>query len=114
MVTHSCSLAWRIPGTEEPGRLQSMGSQRVRHDWATECAQHSVTQVKAARCFTDSAHASGIITPDLGDWSSMCSGLLLSYISFQALFVPGIGSALPGSSISCLYKCSPCNSTTQT
>jgi len=27
-------LAWRIPGTEEPGRLQSMGSQRVGHDWA--------------------------------------------------------------------------------
>ena len=32
MVTHSSILAWRIPGTEEPGRLQSMGSQRVRHD----------------------------------------------------------------------------------
>ena len=28
-------LAWKIPWTEEPGRLQSMGSQRVRHDWAT-------------------------------------------------------------------------------
>ena len=27
-------LAWRIPGTEEPGRLQSMGSQRAGHDWA--------------------------------------------------------------------------------
>ena len=32
MATHSNILAWRIPGTEEPGRLQSMGSQRVRHD----------------------------------------------------------------------------------
>ena len=30
--THSSILAWRIPRTEEPGRLQSMGSQRVRHD----------------------------------------------------------------------------------
>ena len=29
MATHSCTLAWRIPWTEEPGRLQSMGSQRV-------------------------------------------------------------------------------------
>ena len=29
MATHSCILAWRIPWTEEPGRLQSMGSQRV-------------------------------------------------------------------------------------
>ena len=32
MATHSSVLAWRIPGTEEPGVLQSMGSQRVRHD----------------------------------------------------------------------------------
>ena len=32
MVTHSSILAWRIPWTEEPGGLQSMGSQRVRHD----------------------------------------------------------------------------------
>ena len=35
MATHSSTLAWRIPWTEEPGRLQSMGSQRVGHDWAT-------------------------------------------------------------------------------
>ena len=32
METHSSILAWRIPWTEEPGGLQSMGSQRVRHD----------------------------------------------------------------------------------
>ena len=32
MATHSTILAWRIPWTEEPGGLQSMGSQRVRHD----------------------------------------------------------------------------------
>ena len=35
MTTHSSILAWRIPWTEEPGRLQSMGSQRIRHDWVT-------------------------------------------------------------------------------
>ena len=35
MATHSSTLAWRIPWREEPGRLQSMGSQRVGHDWAT-------------------------------------------------------------------------------
>ena len=35
MATHSSTLAWKIPWTEEPGRLQSMGSQRVGHDWAT-------------------------------------------------------------------------------
>ena len=32
MVTHSSILAWRIPWTEKPGRLQSTGSQRVGHD----------------------------------------------------------------------------------
>ena len=36
MVTHSSILAWKIPWTEEPGEPQSMGSQRVGHDLATE------------------------------------------------------------------------------
>ena len=35
MVPHSSTLTWKIPWTEEPGSLQSMGSQRVGHDWAT-------------------------------------------------------------------------------
>ena len=35
MAPHSSTLAWKIPWTEEPGRLQSMGSLRVWHDWAT-------------------------------------------------------------------------------
>ena len=36
MSIHSSILAWRIPWTEEPGGLQSMGLQRVGHDWVTE------------------------------------------------------------------------------
>ena len=36
MATHSSILAWRIPWTEEPGRLQSMGLQRAGHDLATK------------------------------------------------------------------------------
>ena len=35
-ATHSSILAWEIPWTEEPGGLQSMGSQRVKHDLLTE------------------------------------------------------------------------------
>ena len=35
MAPHSSTLAWKIPWAEEPGRLQSMGSLRVRHDWTT-------------------------------------------------------------------------------
>ena len=45
MATHSSILAWRIPLTEEPGRLQSMGLQRVVHDWSN-LAQHSTAPRK--------------------------------------------------------------------
>ena len=38
MATHSSILAWKTPWTEEPGGLQSKGSQRVAHDWAMEHA----------------------------------------------------------------------------
>ena len=39
MATHSSILAWRIPWTEEPGRLQSMGPRKVGHDLATKLQQ---------------------------------------------------------------------------
>ena len=41
MATHSRNLAWRIPRTEEPGRLQSMVSQRVGRDLATKQGKHN-------------------------------------------------------------------------
>ena len=63
METHSSVLAWRIPGTAEPGGLPSMGSHRVRHDWS------------------DLAAVLGLIL-----WS-LCSVLcLLSWSLFQSLF----------------------------
>ena len=40
MATHSSIPAWGIPWTEEPGRLQSMGSQKVRHDLITKQQKH--------------------------------------------------------------------------
>ena len=46
MATHSSTLAWRIPWTEEPGRLQSMGSQRVGHDWVTSLSLSFTIRVK--------------------------------------------------------------------
>ena len=45
MATHSSILAWRIPWTEERGGLQSMESQRVRHDLATKQQQINNVQV---------------------------------------------------------------------
>ena len=43
MAPHSSTLAWKIPWTEEPGRLQSMGSLRVGHDWATSLSLFTFT-----------------------------------------------------------------------
>ena len=60
MATHSSTLAWRIPWTEEPGRLQSMGSQRVGHDWATSLSLFTIKtsrimfhSVSAAYCYIE-------------------------------------------------------------
>ena len=44
MATHSSTFAWKIPWTEEPGMLQSMGSPRVRHNWATSLHSLRTTQ----------------------------------------------------------------------
>ena len=49
MATHSSILAWKIPWTEEPIRLQSMGLQRVGHDWAT-----SLSLLSQLHCHIDS------------------------------------------------------------
>ena len=46
MATHSSILAWRTPWTEEPGELQSIGSQRVGHDWGDLACKHSRTKSK--------------------------------------------------------------------
>ena len=43
MAPHSSTLAWKIPWTEEPGRLQSMGSLRVKHDWGTSLSLFTFT-----------------------------------------------------------------------
>ena len=50
MATHSSILAWEMPQTEEPGRLQSMGSQRVRHNSATNSFQLILCEAKFGTC----------------------------------------------------------------
>ena len=62
LETHSSVLAWKIPWTEEPGRLQSGGSQRVRHGWVT---QHS-TVVKGCVCAFPSSSAGKEVSCDEG------------------------------------------------
>ena len=46
MATHSSILAWEILWTEEPGRTQSMGSERVGHDLATKHHHHHILRLK--------------------------------------------------------------------
>ena len=52
-ATHSSILTWEVPWTEEPGGLRSMGSQRVRHDWATEHARMHVRRPRASGLSTE-------------------------------------------------------------
>ena len=47
MATHSSVLAWRIPWTEEPGGLLSIGSHRVRHDWSKLACMHALEKEMA-------------------------------------------------------------------
>ena len=56
MATHSSILAWRIPWTEEPGRLQSMGSQRVGHDWETFILSTSSPLLRDTQKFWRNTH----------------------------------------------------------
>ena len=52
MANHSSILAWRIPWTKEPGRLQSTGSQKVRHNWATHTRVYEIyISIRIYGCF---------------------------------------------------------------
>ena len=65
MATHSSSLTWKTPWTEEPGGLQSKGSQGVRHDWATKYSYRwlvnrrnlLLTVLNAGRPWSESQHS---------------------------------------------------------
>ena len=76
MATHSSVLTWRIPWTEEPGGLQSMGSQRVGHDWVTKNTHmHAFSKGEGpyGAWSSSPAHSVARISEDwdpsgLGDW----------------------------------------------
>ena len=73
MATHSSVLAWRIPGTGEPGRLPSMGSHRVGHDWSDLAAAAAVLRLSRF------SYTQPITKPIF----SMCSVCLISSLSFS-------------------------------
>ena len=72
MATHSSILAWRIPWTEEPGGLQSMGSQRIRQDLVTGQQQQScsVTRFSYHSCSLPRGRERGkrIKIHEMGHW----------------------------------------------
>ena len=86
MATHSSILAWKIPWTEESGRLQSRGSQRVRHDLTTEHTQKSSLQM--AHAVYGSQHLGGcalqtaVITAS-STWAHLVLRLTLNIICCQ-------------------------------
>ena len=75
MATHSSIPAWKIPRTEEPGGLQSMGSQRVRHDKSDLRSTH--TQVLCTKGSTKCIGNSIRLTKDLSLCSSMVNSVSL-------------------------------------
>ena len=85
IATHSTPLAWRIPWTEEPGGLQPMGLQRVRHDWATNTHK----QYFAIRTWTILRRAWGRMDTSICMAESLCyspaitTTLLINYTPIQ-------------------------------
>ena len=109
MATHSSTLAWKIPWTEEPGRLQSMGSQRVGHDWVTSLSLFTImhwrrkwqpTQVflpgeSQGRVTLVGCHLWGQTESDATEVSQQ-QQLMITGISFwRPVFLPLFPSSLP-------------------
>ena len=64
MATHSSILAWKIPWTEEPGRLQPIGLQRVKHCLATE-KQHLLKRYRVFHWMKVSSFIHGPLNPSI-------------------------------------------------
>ena len=81
MAPHSSTLAWKIPWTEEPGGLQSMGSLRVGHDWVTSLSFSCVGEGNG-----NPLHCSCLENPrDGGAWWAAVSGVAQSRTRLKRL-----------------------------
>ena len=91
MPTHSSILAWRIPRTEEPGGLQSVGPQRVRRDWATERAHRRVPWGRGRWCSNaESTARSGWGSPSV-PWAPGSQGTLMLTLLWASHWRPAPG-----------------------
>ena len=87
MATHSRVLAWRIPGTGEPGGLPSMGSHRVGHDWSNlAAAAAAVNTVQKIFRIESLSTISPFLLQTQGSSQSWLIGLSLQYV-FSCLSV---------------------------
>ena len=95
MATHSSTLAWRIPWTEEPGRLQSTGLQRVGHDWATSLSLSTRIKSMITAATDLKNHLKGVQGGDQ-EWGNLCSEKSWqnrpSNRYFQILWAPNLAS----------------------
>ena len=91
MATHSSTLSWKIPRMEEPGRLQSMGSRRVRHNWATSLSLRLYIYINISlhTCFISHTH-----TPT---YKHVCAHL-------YSILCNLIDCSLPGSSVHGIFQ----------
>jgi len=107
METHSTILAWRIPWTEEPGGLQSMGLQRVGHDWMTEYA-HTTPNTSLKKLFIWLLFAPGFAAHGILLWhccsvTKSCPTLQLHGLQHARLPCPPLSPGV--SSNSCPLTC---------
>ena len=90
MATHSCVLAWRIPGMGEPGGLPSLGSHRARHDWSNLAAAVAGARLKGCdlgRLSTDHSPYSWAVSPFLKGYLSYVFLCLLQFSIERTIFL---------------------------
>ena len=101
MATRSSILAWKISWTEEPGGLQSMGSQRVGHDWATNTwlthnpmdysppgsSVHGILQAKTLEWFAISSSRGSSRPRDQTHVSHIAGGFFTFWATREALLI---------------------------
>ena len=87
MAPHSSTLAWKIPWTEEPGGLQSMGSQRVTHNWAAPLSLSTFTFHFHALKKEMATHSSVLAwrIPGTGAWWAAVCGVAQSWTLLKRL-----------------------------
>ena len=100
MATHSSTLAWKIPWTEEPGRLQSTGLRKVGHDWVASLSRIGEGNGNPLQC-------SCLENPrDRGAWWAAVYGVAQSWTWLKWLSSSSTTSSLI---LSLLYSCLRCN-----